>query len=569
MLRNHNHTISRTGLTLVEILVSLTLMLMIMLALVQMFRSVGTTINETQTAVLVSSRLRSAVLTIEDDLKHALPNSKRPLQPPFRAEDSPGYLCIVEGLGSYYGNPKKNPDNPHETNDPNKPQTWTGWDGKDIAINSDNGNNDSTIGDMDDIISFTAHAPVNAKFRGLVGGKMEESEDAEICLFVRGTTLYRRVLLIYPDDKLQKVLEDKYKYDKSKPDQPREFLFGAHRGYGFYNDFDVSVHLDANGYVRANTLADLTRRENRFGNWNFNAAPNQFSFPYGLHNSAVWYQLRLPTLSDCTMNEPDLQDNSKIWRWRAGDNLYTKNLGDFLTYDNTLYPVDVLQWRSADWQGQKTSFPFPFQDPNQPDAPRSYIDFWKAPFPWKNTVSKEGGAKGALTTSAVDISNKNDTRNIFALCANGEYSTVTAQRDSDDVLLTNVIGFDVKVWDSVSKSYIDLGSEHNRTITTYGFNDRAKYPASMGNYCYGHDKHGDVLPSVYDTWTDAYENEAPAGIDGLGVNGNVTNIYDRLSDWKYPPPYSAPLEGVQIKIRVMDPSSPRGIREMTIQSSFK
>jgi len=26
---------------------------------------------------------------------------------------------------------------------------------------------------------------------------------------------------------------------------------------------------------------------------------------------------------------------------------------------------------------------------------------------------------------------------------------------------------------------------------------------------------------------------------------------------------------VQIKIRVMDPSSPRGIREMTIQSSFK
>ncbi|MDR1384029.1 MAG: prepilin-type N-terminal cleavage/methylation domain-containing protein, partial [Planctomycetaceae bacterium] len=49
----------RSGLTLVEILVAVTLMIVIMLAVVQVFSYVGRTINKNQNAMIISGRLRA------------------------------------------------------------------------------------------------------------------------------------------------------------------------------------------------------------------------------------------------------------------------------------------------------------------------------------------------------------------------------------------------------------------------------------------------------------------------------------------------------------------------------
>ena len=65
-----------------------------------------------------------------------------------------------------------------------------------------------------------------------------ESDVAEVCWFVRGRTLYRRVLLVAP----------------SAP-------IGNYTANGFYANNDISVRYNAaNGMVVPNTLADLTKR---------------------------------------------------------------------------------------------------------------------------------------------------------------------------------------------------------------------------------------------------------------------------------------------------------------------
>jgi len=107
-------------------------------------------------------------------------------------------------------------------------------------------------------------------------------------------------------------------------------------------------------------------------------------------------------------------------------------------------------------------------------------------------------------------------------------------RVSDDIILTNVIGFDVKAWDPNVPGYVDLGAG-------------ARFAA--GN--------------IYDTWsTSYYGNTWNNGLDD-GDNG----IVDDDNEKSNLPPYPYPLRGVQVKIRIFEPDS-RQIREVTVVQDF-
>jgi len=75
---------------------------------------------------------------------------------------------------------------------------------------------------------------------------------------------------------------------------------------------------------------------------------------------------------------------------------------------------------------------------------------------------------------------------------------------------------------------------------------------------------GALRSAVYDTWSDHYEIGGQ-GKDGLDNNGD--GIVDDAGELLYPPPFTAPLRGIQIKIRVFEPDS-RQIREVTIVHDF-
>ena len=147
-------------------------------------------------------------------------------------------------------------------------------------------------------------------------------------------------------------------------------------------------------------------------------------------------------------------------------------------------------------------------------------------------------------------------------------------RVADDVILTNVIGFDVKAWDPGANSgtgaYVDLGYAPGAApaAATYfsGLGDpRSKLDATATNPA-----------RVYDTWSTHYETVGLLGLNpaiyppGRGVNGfddDGNGIVDDDGEKITSPPYPYPLRGIQVKIRVFEPDS-RQIRELTIVQDF-
>jgi hypothetical protein len=192
--------------------------------------------------------------------------------------------------------------------------------------------------------------------------------------------------------------------------------------------------------------------------------------------------------------------------------------------------------------------------------------------------------------------------------------TLSGSRIADDVILTNVIGFDVKVWDPNAPVY----SDGSRTILP-GDPDYATYFASkpsIGTGAYVDLGYRDVdysnlnantfahrgrassslnvissaFARVYDTYSTSYEtsgtstSDTRAGrstngfddlgnnVDGSPVTGVGTDtlgigIVDDDSEKITSPPYPVPLRGIQVKIRVFEPDS-RQIREVTVVQDF-
>ncbi|MDR1958809.1 MAG: prepilin-type N-terminal cleavage/methylation domain-containing protein [Planctomycetaceae bacterium] len=537
MSRNHHSLFnsSRSGYTLVEILVSVTLMLMLMLAVTRLFQYVGSTVTLGQNELLISKKIRGVQILLENDLKCVTV----PMSPPRRAADNEGYFCYIEGRGGYYGN--------------------MGWTIDKIAYSPDS-SYDNTVSDTDDILMFTARAKSDSeKFRGLVNRNMRESHEAEICWFVRGTTLYRRVLLIVPDKDL---------------DSNRNPV-------GFYKDNDVSVHLDSADNIRANTLADLTRRENRYGHWSNN--PNiAFPFPYSLYNDPAWYWLRLPTMADCTSGSGN---SANCYYWQAGKQIYSNGV---LT---SLFNVN---------NGTRTDLPLNCSA--LPDGNGSFIDFWENPTPWTQDNGNFSLVQKTGTLVDDQISNPGEGLNIPTLASDSTYGTyvnnlyfappVTNFSNQnprfEDVVLTNVIGFNVQAWDPELNRYTDLWDDALYKQSSY-YNFAAYYfkPLSTNlsigigatKTLTGPGAYGDIrvnpynsnetffhMPGVYETWTDAYELESGTAVNGI-YNDTSEDYMKHVSEWAYPPPYNVPLRGIQVKIRVMDPNT-KLLKEVTVKADF-
>ncbi|MBQ5367878.1 MAG: hypothetical protein IIU43_10415, partial [Thermoguttaceae bacterium] len=208
----------RLGYTLLEIMTSVTLALMLMYSVAKIFSRVGGAMNETMSTMEMNNSLRNAKNRLTADLE-AL--SVTPA-PPRNSRMNEGYLCYVEGMGGPFDRVVAgNSGMPFSTAD-------IALDTERYEAHYNNGsdptdyNADNTVGDLDDILSFTAKAPDGQPFRGryikpiydtqvdgngntvtyIVDAEKStfESQYAEIVWFVRGTTLYRRVLPIMSND---------------------------------------------------------------------------------------------------------------------------------------------------------------------------------------------------------------------------------------------------------------------------------------------------------------------------------------------------------------------------------
>ena len=508
---------ARRGFTLVEVLVATALTLIVMAVTVTLFASVTENISGTRAIIEMSDRLRNTHERLILDLR----GMTAPTLPPLRPESGLGYFEYAEGP--------------------------TGSNTTPSAVDI-NGSPDTTVGDMDDILMFTTRTTLDP-FIGRFGGTAAQSQVAEVAWFVRGTTLYRRVLLVLPNAAI--TADD-----------------------GFYGTHDLSVRQSggtqdpqastpSTAILVPNSLGDLTKRENRYAhnprkkeNGNFTDDP-LCGFP---HDITRWGQLGLPTLRECS-------DASAPW--------------PFPWYKNT------------------AASPVPVTMP----APVGTLDYWTNPHP-----AGLDPDTGALS------------------------SYLSGTRFAEDVILTNVIGFDVKAWDPTCplfasggsaltpddddyqaefQSYVDSGSptpigfgayvnlDYTRdygltssTTPTLAQAQQASAFSGPGYYnnsnSFYDDTFGEALEGVYDTWSTHYESdgldtdfdfdttsngsldsgetlvidEGTDGVDNDGAGG-----IDDAGEREAPPPYPMPLRGIQVKIRVYEPDS-RQIREVTVAQDF-
>jgi len=175
-------------------------------------------------------------------------------------------------------------------------------------------------------------------------------------------------------------------------------------------------------------------------------------------------------------------------------------------------------------------------------------------------------------------------------------------RSWEDIVLTNVVAFDVRVFDPQARpqqageawllpgdpgyatppagsgtatgAYVDLGFAGGSPVSASGTFPPAGTTAlqSAGVRVAGTSS----LPlATYDTWSRHYEfNTVDEDGDGVadegtkGVDVNADGYPDDLAQAETSPPYPVPLRGLEVRIRCYEPAS-KQVRQTTIRHSFQ
>jgi len=559
------------GFTLVEMLVAMVLTLLIMASVATLFSNISDSMSESRASIEMADRLRGAENLLQSDLMGVTVT----MDPPRDPAHGEGYFEYIEGVIGPIVRPGL-----RDGGDPTKSELEVAGLVAPTEEFDEDGNElpDTTVGDNDDILMFTTRN-LSQPFIGRFNGDSIDSPVAEVIWFVRGTTLYRRVMLVEPSRSGQ--------------------LPTAATAGDFYLENDISVRLEGNhtwqtqalgaappaAYLAANSLGDLTKRENRFGH-------QPFAFP---HDARFWGRLGMPLIQETAHTQwpfPDL------------------NGGGFRDPDSPIY-TGVKMIIPDGTNGLTTPPRGPTAAPssetrivdlanNVDGNDDGTFDAWFTPHPWDETDQETGTLK-----DYIDLTLPN--------------------RAGEDVVLQNVLAFDVKIWDP-GAPVVDDGSGNaiepgdpgyasrrnggNPKVLSYGAYVDLNY---MGRWAPGEintyesnalasssipgprfHRNGDSrsrlagtppkialnlvdnerVACVYDTWSthyerDGFDQDQDGTIDEAsnGFDDNDAGGVDDESEYEAPPPYPHPARGIRVTIRVFEPDS-REIREVVVEQEF-
>lgn len=522
---------SRRAFTLIEALIAVVLTLMLMGMVVTAFGMISGSVNDSRATIGLNDQLRAVKNGLIQDLEGVTVT----MLPPRNPANGEGYFVYKEGdfLADtapatdlrYFASFYRDDDGDGTADD----LDGDGDFGDNETPDPDVGDLDhSSGGDHDDVIMFTCRKSRDT-FAGLdANGAVIESPIAEVAYFMRGTTLYRRTLLVAPSAAVPTTVTDYGQCDISA--HMRGGIIGASTTRLDRTDLATSPTA---AYLEPNTLSDLTKPENRFGH-------QPYCYP---HSIDFWGVLGLPTLRETS---------SAAWPLPVAN---AKAAAQFVAVGSDTYNRLVLPY------GVDTSTVLNVTTTTRifsPATPPAYLRFdpWLRPLPWNETQPAAGTIP--LGTLSAYIA--------------------TATRGTEDVLMTNVLEFDVKAFDPTAEIRsngttvllpIDVGYPAATTVVGYGAYVDLGYTGDStdstfsgdGGYVIGGNNR---MLRVYDTWSTHFESD---GVDNNQDSTTDPKMSNPTATAEAPPPYDAPLRGIQIRIRAFDPNS-RQIRQVTIQHDF-
>jgi hypothetical protein len=165
----------------------------------------------------------------------------------------------------------------------------------------------------------------------------------------------------------------------------------------------------------------------------------------------------------------------------------------------------------------------------------------------------------------------------------GAYGQLSGNRLGEDIVLTNVLAFDIRVFDpraslkTTNVTAVDPGDPGYGAATSSGINGAyvdLGSGAAWTTTLMGSAAAKSKLTRIYDTWSTHYESngideDAVGGID-QGVNtidDDGNGIVDDAGEQETSPPYPVALRGIEIRIRCYEPSS-RQVRQVTVRHTF-
>ena len=168
--------------------------------------------------------------------------------------------------------------------------------------------------------------------------------------------------------------------------------------------------------------------------------------------------------------------------------------------------------------------------------------------------------------------------------SNSSDSALSGSRIGEDIMLTNVLAFDVRVFDPEARVREDSGGVVALIPGDPGYATNLSELASgayidmgasgAGTFASMETKSKLTAPNTYDTWSDHYEfNGIDEDEDGFidqknnMIDDDTNGIIDDAEELETSPPYPVPLRGLEVRIRIYDTST-RQVRQVTVRHTF-
>ncbi len=389
------------GFTLVEMLVATTITLMMIFAMVEVFKQLGDRVIDSRAMLEVSGRVRSAAAMLERDLTGVTVDMRSWSD---RAGGQ-GYFEYIEGGGT---------------------DASPGYAGAGLPTNIDAESNGVDLskfglfGDMDDVLMFTAYSPdkpfigrwvnasgitvqIRSKIAEIIWWTHWNDADGDGRVGLGEVTLHRRALLVRPD------------LGVVNPGA----VGGRSAIARFYNANDVSVRVSGGGVITANSLADLSLRGNRVAH-------------------VVNTTISTVTVYDRD-NAPLQFDDANALQWRVGEDAV---LADVLAFDVRVYDPYAPVVAVVDTNGNVIGV----RKPGDP----SYNPSSSSSPPVDNAVVGQGAYVDlgySLGTALSNTSNTNYRSNLFNRSLQKSFArvvgttTVPASPNRKSLLLSVLPGF--------------------------------------------------------------------------------------------------------------------------------